>query len=161
MTEVQDITQHSVLLAEITRECPNSIHIIESPHPIDQYTCLMHVLNFTEKPEYIDIANAGLGRIFAGLDFADWLVERGHLVEVSQGEAQKDDLVFYFDEGRFKHAGLWELNGCVLSKWGVGHLYNHELFEVPLSFGPDVSFYRQLLYEDAFSLFTQFAEEFF
>ena len=157
--EVQDVAQHPVLLAEVTREFPNSIRITESSYPIDRYTCLMHVLNFTEKPEYIAIAAYGTGRIYAGTDFAHWLIERGLLAEVSQAEAKDGDLVFYFSEGTFKHVGLWRLNGRVLSKWGVGHLYDHGLFEVPTSYGTDVRFCNRLPYDDAYDLFRQFAEE--
>ena len=157
--EVQDVSKHPALLAELTGECPNSIQIVKSPHPIDRYTCLMHVFDFTEKPEYVAIAKYGLGRIFAGTDFAHWLIERGHLVEVSQTEAQEGDLVFYFSEGSFKHVGLWQSGHRVLSKWGVGHLYDHEIPEVPMSYGTDVRFYNRIPYEETFGFFKQFVEE--
>ncbi len=159
MVEVQDVARHPTLLAEIARECPNSICITESPHPIERYTCLMHVLGFTEKPEYIAIARYGLGRVYAGTDFAQWLIKRELLAEVSQTKAEDGDLVFDFSVSRFKHVGLWRPNGRVLSKWGMGHLYDHELFEVPTSYGTDVRFYKRLLYEDAYDHFTQFAKE--
>ena len=159
VTEVQDVAQHPALLAEVTRECPNSVRITESLHPIERYTCLMHVMDFTEKPEYIAIARYGLGRVFAGTEFAHWLIERGLLTEVLQSEVRDGDLVVYFSEGSFKHVGLWRPNGRVLSKWGVGHLCDHELFEVPTSYGTDVRFYKRLPYEDAYDLFARFAEE--
>lgn len=159
MTEVQDVGQHAALLHDIGREYPNSICIAESPHPIGRYTCLMHVFHFTEKPEYIDIADYRLGRVYAGAEFAHWLIENERLTEVSQAEAQNGDLIVYFREGRFKHIGLWQPNGRVLSKWGIGNLYDHELFEIPESYGNDVKFYRRLSYEDAYDLLTQFAEE--
>ena len=117
----------------------------------------MHVSDFTEKPEYIAIAR--LGRVFAGADFARWLIEQGTLADVSQAEAQDGDLVFYFSEGTFKHVGLWRPNGRVLSKWGVGHLFDHELFEVPMSYGSEVRFFKRLPYEHAYDLITQFAKE--
>ena len=159
LTEVQDVAQHPALLAEVTRDCPNSVRITESPHPIKRYTCLMHVLDFTEKPEYIDFAGYRLDRVFAGADFAHWLIERGLLAEVSPADVQDGDLVFYFSsEGSFKHVGLRHSNGRVLSKWGVGHLYDHDLFEVPTSYGSDVRFYKRLPYEDAYHFLTQFAE---
>lgn len=104
-------------------------------------------------------ASYGLGRVFAGADFTRWLIEQGSLAEVSQAEAQDGDLVFYFSKGIFKHAGLWHPNGRVLSKWGVGHLFDHELFEVPMSYGSEVRFYKRLPFEDAYDLFTQFATE--
>lgn len=159
LTEIPDVAQHPALLAELTRDWPNSICVTESPHPIERYTCLMHVLDFTEKPKYIAIASYGLGRVFAGAEFAHWLIDRGLLAEVSRADAQDSDLVFYFSEGTFKHAGLWRRNGRVVSKWGEGHLYDHELFEVPMSYGADVKFYKQLPYVNAYDRFRQFAGE--
>ncbi len=157
ITEVQDVSEHPALLVNLTSECPNSIRITESPHRIDQYKCLMHVLDFTGKPEYVDIASRI--HLYAGTDFAHWLFERGHLVEVSQTEVKEGDFVFYCSEGNFKHVGLWQSGDRVLSKWGKGHLYDHEIFEVPMSYGAEVRFYNRLPYEEAFDLFKQFVEE--
>lgn len=159
LTEEHDVSRHPALLARVTCECPNSISIVESPHPIGRYTCLMHVLDFAERPEYIAIACHGLGRVFAGEEFAHWLIGRGLLVELSRADARDGDLVIYFSEDTFKHVGLWRPNCRVLSKWGVGHLYYHELFEVPMSYGTDARFFKRLSYSDAYDAFTQFAAE--
>lgn len=155
MVEVQDVAQHPIILAELTRDYPNSIRIADSEHSIRRYTCLMHVFDFTEKPEYLANSGHGCGPIFAGADFAHWLIEIGRLVEVSQPE--NDDLVFYFSEGHFKHAGLFRANCRILSKWGIGYLYDHELLEVPASFGTDIRFYKRLSYEHTEALFALFA----
>ncbi len=92
----QDTSEHRSLLVDLTDECPNSIRIVEPPPPIEQYTCLMHVLDFTDKPEFISIAK--VVHIPVGPGFAHWLIEGGHLVDVSQTEAQEGDLIFYFSE---------------------------------------------------------------
>ena len=159
LTECKDVARHPALLVEVTRVCPNSIRVVQSPTPINRYTCLMHVLDFTENPKYADIAGSGLGRIYAGDDFAHWLIGRGLEAKMPQADAQEDDLVFYFSEGTFKHAGLCRPSGRVLSKWGVGHLYDHNLFEVPASYGTEFRLYKRLPCEDAYDLFTQFADE--
>jgi hypothetical protein len=159
LTEVQNVARHPALLTEVTRVWPNSIRVVGSPHPIGRYTCLMHVFDFAEKPEYIAIAGGGSRRVFAGANFAQWLIERGLLIAVSRAAAQEGETLFYFREGKFKHAGLWRRNRRVLSKWGVGHLYDHGLFEVPMSYGTDISFYKRQSYKDVFELFRQFAEE--
>ena len=104
ITEVQDVAKHPALLDELRRVCPNSIQIVEPPPPIEEYTCLMHVLDFTDKCEFNSIAT--VVHIPAGPGFAHWLIEGGHLVEVSQTEAQEGDLVLYFKDRQFKHAGL-------------------------------------------------------
>lgn len=47
----------------------------------------------------------------------------------------------------------------VTSKWGIGHLYEHELWDVPVSYGTSVRFLKQLPYELALDLFVQFAQK--
>ena len=120
----------------------------------------MHVFDFVEKPEYAAIATHGLGKIYAAGAFAHWLLDTGVLTEIPQTDAREGDLVFYFGgEGRFKHAGLYRGRGQVVSKWGIGHLYQHGLFEVPESYGNNVRFFRNLSYDEGFGHFIRFAEE--
>ena len=158
MTENEDIGQHEALLQNIAANHPHSIRIAQSPHPINRYTCLMHAFDFTEKSEYIAIADYRLGRVYAGAAFAHWLIENDELEEIPSQEAQAGDLVMYFRDGAFKHVGLLQPNARVLSKWGIGHLYDHEILEVPESYGTDLRYYRGLSHDDAFDVFTQFAE---
>ncbi len=159
MVENPDVARHPALLAELTRECPNTICIKKSPHWIRCYTCLVHVLEFTEKPEYVEIERDEIDDINAGPVFAHWLIAGRFLVELSQAEAGDTDFVFYFNEGAWKHAGLWSRSGRVLSKWGIGLLYEHELNEVPMGFGNDVKFYKRLQYNYAFVLFRRYVKE--
>jgi hypothetical protein len=160
MTHVDDVSRHPALLAALTRECPNTVVMLDSAYPMRRYTCLMHVFDFAEKPDYTAIAKHGLGKIFAAGDFAHWLLENNVLVEVTHGDVRQGDIVFYFtDAGRFKHAGRMLANGRVLSKWGTGHLYEHGVLEVPESYGTTVRFFRGLSYNEAFDHFVRFAEE--
>jgi len=160
MTRVDDVSQHPALLAALTRECPNTITLLDSIHPIGRYTCLMYVFDFVEKPEYVAIAGYVGGRIFAAGAFAHWLLDHGLLVEVTAPNAREGDIVIYFGEGgRFKHAGLSLATGRVISKWGIGHLYQHGFFEVPESYGTTIRLFKRLSYDDAFQYFEQFAEE--
>ena len=119
----------------------------------------MHVFEFSGIPEYHAIANHGGGAVYAGPDFAHWLVGNRLLTEVARADAGNGDLVFYFSAGEFRHAGLLRANGRVVSKWGTGNLYDHELFEVPESYGTDVRYYKRLPRERALPLFTRFAQE--
>ncbi len=160
MAHVDDVSRHPALLVTLSHECPNTVTLFNSAHPIRRYTCLMHVFDFAEKPEYAAIATHGLGRIYAASAFAHWLLDKSLLVEVTQADVREGDLVLYFsDDGRFKHAGLCRGNGQVVSKWGIGHLYQHGLFEVPESYGDKVRFFRKLSYDEAFGHFSRFAEE--
>jgi len=82
MTHVDDVSRHPALLAALSHECPNTVALLDSAHPIRRYTCLMHVFDFTEKPEYAAIATHGRGRIYAAGAFAHWLLDNGLLVGV-------------------------------------------------------------------------------
>ena len=159
LTQNEDVDSHPHLLVMIAAEYPHTIDVAASPHPINRYTCLMHVFDLMEKPEYIAIANWGLGNVFAGADFAHWLIDNDELTPLQADNAQAGDLVMYFRDGAFKHVGLLQGSGRVLSKWGQGNLYEHGVLEVPNSYGDDVRYYESVGYEDAFDAFTRFAEE--
>jgi len=160
MTEVEDVERHPALLGDVTRDCPNTIVVLESSYPLRRYTCAMHIFDFAEKPEYVAIAERGFNRVFAGGTFVHWLLDRGLLEEMAEADAREGDLVIYFnDEGRFKHAGLKLGKDRVVSKWGTGRLYEHGLFEVPESYGTTVRFFRRLTFEVAYKHFRWFAEQ--
>jgi hypothetical protein len=159
-TEAEDESQYLALLKAATRECQNTIALLDSPYPIERYTCFVHVFEFTEKPEYAAIASRGFNVVFAGPTFAHWLLDKQLLTEVLEAEAREGDLVFYFnDEERVKHAGLNLGSHRVESKWGKGNLFQHDLFEVPESYGVKARFFRKVPYEKAFEYFTRFAKE--
>lgn len=160
ISEVEDVSRHSALLAALTRECPNTIAVLDSPRTIRRYTWLMHVFDFAERDEYAAIANRDGGRIFAASAFAHWLLDSGLLEEVNQADIQPGHIILYFSvDGRFKHASLIAGDGRVFSKWGIGHLYEHGLLEVPDSYGNQVRFFKALPYHVAFEYFRRFAEE--
>jgi hypothetical protein len=160
MTRVEDVSQHPALLHAISLEHPNTIKLLDSPHPIRRYTCLVHAFNFTEQPEYVLIAERGFNVVFAGRQFAQWMIDHGHLAEVDAKDASAGDLVFYFNaEGQFKHAGIMSNGNCVVSKWGTGHLYEHEILDVPESYGTQVRFFKSLQFEEAIKRFIDFARE--
>ena len=120
----------------------------------------MHAFEFTERPEYVAMASRGFNVVFAGPNFAHWLLDKMLLTEVGDTEAREGDLVFYFnEEARAKHAGLYLGGGRVESKWGKAHLLHHDLFDVPESYGLTVRFFRKVGYKTAIEYFERFARE--
>lgn len=157
MIEVTDVSAHPALLAAITNDIPNTVKLLTSPHPIHRYTCLVHVFDFTEKPAYIEIARWGFNIGYASPDFAHWLIDHGFLKELSLEAVQEGDMVFYFDpQGRLKHAGLMISKDRVLSKWGTGHLFEHQLNEVPESYGNTKRFYSRMECDGALAHFKEY-----
>ncbi len=161
ITRTSPIAEHGAHIAALAQECPHSIVALASLHPLPTYTCLVHALDFTGKPEYVNIAGRLFGpNVYAGKDFAHWLLDSGALTSVSEADASDGDLGFYFDNNsRFKHVGLLRAEGRVESKWGNQGLYEHAMFEIPESYGDHVRFFRRLAYEEAIQQFFQFAEQ--
>jgi hypothetical protein len=160
MTEAQSKSEYLAMLAAVARDFPNAIVLLDSPYPIQRYTCLMHVFEFTEKPEYAAMASRGFNVVFAGPTFAHWLLEKQLLTEVGEAEVREGDLIFYFnEEGRMKHAGLSRGVDRVESKWGKGGLFQHGLVEIPSSYGTTRRFFRKIPYEEALEYFRRFAKE--
>lgn len=159
MTRESDVSRHPAMLKEITRKHPNSVVLLNSPQPIRRYTCGMHAFDFVGKPEYAAIALYGRGDVYVGGAFIGWLLARRLLVEVAQSDARVGDIVIYFDGETFKHIGRRVEGGRLISKWGTGHLYEHEVLEVPLSYGKNVRFFKRLSFEEAFKNFARFAED--
>lgn len=157
ITETQDVGTHSGMLEELSNEIQNTIQISESEYPISRYTCLMYVFDFTEDPRYVDIASYGLGRIFAGTAFMNYLIDKDYLAEISEEDAEEGDIVVYFDD-EIKHAGKIKSENRVTPKWGIGNLYEHSIFEVPIQYGNTIHYYRKLDKETALVYFVEFAK---
>jgi hypothetical protein len=159
MTEVEDVSQHAAILATIGRACPNTVQIVASQHPEGRYTCMMHVMEFVGSLKYEAIASKGFNVVFAGRQFAHWLLEEYILIEKPEIDVKEQIIVLYFANGRFMHAGLSFNRHRVISKWGTGHLYEHALWEVPQSYGDTVRFFKKPTCEEALNCFIRFARE--
>jgi len=144
---------HRGLLVGISKKFPNTIQPLESNLPEGCYTCGMHVLNLSENKEYIKIAGFGFPQVYAGRIVFEWLPENHLLQEVDEAQANENDLIMYFDHGKWRHVGFWKLNGRVESKWGAGLLYNHGRWEVPTQYGETVRFFRSIASETAIAFF--------
>ena len=91
-------------------------------------------------------------------DFAVYLADASVLTAISVPSA--GDLVLYSTEttGCFTHTGVVR-SESILSKWGVGHLWLHDLWEVPASYGDAKAFYRLRAPSDVSKRFVDFARQ--
>jgi hypothetical protein len=141
-------------LEKLRERFGHSIRVLESPHPLRRYSCLMHALDFTEKREYIAYA---LRDIYAGTEFAHWLLKGNRLTLLPKYKVRRGDLVMYFRAGEFQHAGILGRAGRVISKWGTFLLCDHGLLEVPSSYGRAIRYFKRPTYEKAFDEFVAYA----
>jgi hypothetical protein len=156
------LSEHPDRLRKITQQHPNSITLLDSPHPIVGYTCLMHALDLVQSHEYKRIARQGEQQrnegVFAGRGFAEWLL-REELLTTTKGSVTAGDIVLYFGDPGFKHAARFLEHDRVRSKWGTGHLYEHALWEVPSPYGNDIHFFKPLSDGKSILHFKRYAEE--
>jgi hypothetical protein len=157
--EETDGVRHQEILGELSREHVNTIKIIESRHPLGRYTCFVHAFGFTERPQYVSIAQIGFNYVYASPEFVHWLFDQGRLYEIPESDLVPNDIAFYSTiDGLVRHAAIFLGTDRFQSKWGLGYLFEHRLFEVPDSYGNFVRFFRGLPYAQAIRSFVCYAE---
>jgi hypothetical protein len=75
-------------------------------------------------------------------EFAAALVA-GLLDSITDEHREPGMIAIYFRRGNPVHAGLLMPHGRVQSKWGMGHLWEHDLFELRTDYGEEVRFFRR------------------
>ena len=121
-----------------------------------KYTCFQHAFELVDPPRLIVNIAKFNHDIYPRAEFVAWL-ESTVLNTVSPQQATDDDVVLYLLAGVTKHVGRCQ-SGRVVSKWGLGHLWRHRLFEVPLRYGSTVRFYRPLSRARSIEAFIEWAE---
>ncbi len=104
-------------------------------------SCMTYALGLDSIDAYRRVALAFEPPVFAGKDFAHWLID-----EVEQSEGPTPGcLVFYFEGETWRHVGtLDDVEGLrVVSKWGEMAVYEHGLDEVPAGYGDKVRFFHK------------------
>lgn len=157
MTETMPPEEHPARIEALRAEHDHSIIIIKREYPIDGYTCGVHAFHLVEDPTYIEVAKCRLGHTFAGAEFITFLL-RNNLLTPRKIPPAPGDLILYFDEGTFRHVGRMRTETRVLSEWGMGYLYEHDVWDVPLQYGQDVQYFVGADDDASFGLFIRYAE---
>jgi hypothetical protein len=151
------VQEHPDRIEALRAEFDHSIVVIGSEQPIDQYTCGVHAFHLIGDRTYIEIADYGLGSTFAGADFMAFLFQN-RLLTPRVADALPGDLIIYFENGAFRHVGRMKTESRVTSKWGIGWLYEHAVWEVPMNYGLDIQYFAGPDEDAAFKLFVRYAE---
>src|SRR5262249_25650691 len=89
----------------------------------------------------------------ADTEFLLYLLERGKLSR--QPRCCPGLVALYFNGKRPKHLG--RVTSAERSKWGIGHLYEHAVWEVPQSYGNEVDFFIPPAPSTVIAQFVQYA----
>jgi hypothetical protein len=148
--------EHRDDLKAITKTISNTIRVLDHELSEDRYTCGMHALSLELSEEYVAIASHGLGLVYAGPDFFEWVIANRHLDEATDGA--DGDFVMYFSQGRWTHIARMAGAARAISKWGMGLLCDHDLSEVPEQYGDQVRFFHNPGADASLDLFVRYAE---
>ena len=167
---LSDITErepahHERLMRKLQGRHPHLITLIAvAPNPgrsPEQYTYFMYAFDMIQEPTVQRIMQWRNPRtlrcdVYPGADFVRHLIGANLLVEIACTEYEDGDVVIYYTETIPTHAGKMK-GPRVISKWGLGHLWEHGLYEVPSTFGDDVRFFTRLTRRAAVLAFVEFA----
>jgi hypothetical protein len=154
-----DLQKQVGLIVALYASHPHSISPIGEAQPgkpeTYRFNCHEYAFDLRGSSEIKKIA-VQYHSIFPGRDYVAWLIENV-LTEVTISEARDGDFVVYFSNDQIMHTGVWT-SSKVRSKWGLAHLWEHGLYEVPASYGNTVRFFRKLAREQCIAAFVQYAE---
>lgn len=131
-------------------------HTIAYRESVDESTCVTYTLALFRDRTYRAIAGR-FQQIFAGRQFIDWLLEKGLLFEEIP-TSEPGCVVLYFEQGVWKHIGAMLDGKRAVSKWGTFPVYEHAIFEVPVSYGDTVRYFRVSRPDHALELFIEFSK---
>lgn len=148
------IDQHQSELEKI-RKITNhriALHPDNLGYGLDDCNCVMYALNLIGqiKPVYRDI----FGSFRANTDFLAHLVEIGELAETPPSTRK---IAIWRHESKITHAGIIVGANRAKSKWGSGHVYEHDLLEVPECYGSELRFYGPISRQKIIRLLDDFS----
>jgi len=147
------------LVCAIAKEAGCTIVSIPSSYDLARYTCLVYALDFVAKPAYLRVAMLQQYDVFAGKEFAQWLIKYGAIKEIQSSAVTGGSMAIYFDEvDVFTHIGIIIGKDRIRSKWGALGLFEHDLFDVPLNYGNSVKYFERISFDVAIKHFYEYAE---
>lgn len=126
---------------KLAREIPHSVKLLEENIPgTAPFNCYQYAFGIRDVR-----LRAGILQIFPGRDFVQYLVDH-YLKEVELQNVQDGDYVLY-SGSQIEHGGKIQ-SGMIESKWGTGHIWRHNVYDVPADYGDMVRFFQRLFRED-------------
>lgn len=151
-----DPIYHLKLIEALRAEHPHSVRPMTDRSSNLRFNCVMYALDAHEDQLLINLVLRCPYEVHPSTAFAQFLIDKGHLVECSAADGTT--LVVYLKDDKIKHVGRLVAGNRVVSKWGVGHLYEHDFMEVPSSYGDTIRFFRRHGEKPIADLFRAFAE---
>lgn len=154
ISKESNLQLHPRLIEELRSDEPHTIRvleIVEVGEPAEDFNCVMFALDLIG---CLEAPCSPLGRYYMGPEFMDYLISEGHVSPIDGPKTGA--LAVYLRNNEILHVGVVHDNGMIHSKWGAGHVYEHDIWEVPESLGDEVRFFSGIRPDSAFELFWAF-----
>lgn len=143
-------------IAALHSEYAHSIRVVCPALP-GKYNCFAFALGLHESKKYLLVAQKSKPNVFANSAFVSYLISEKILRPIDC-TAPGQKVIIYCVDGVPKHAGIISKQR-VISKWGPGQFFEHEIFEVPLKYGTETACYYCSSISEVESGFLQYAEQ--
>jgi hypothetical protein len=117
-------------MQELKEEFGHTIQCLENPYLGEPYNCYMYALDVVGAKEITSILRAKVDTLKFGDEFIQLLIDQGIAKPSPTGK-----LVIYFHKGVPKHGAKKLAGQRMVSKWGLGGLWEHAPFEIPNTYG--------------------------
>lgn len=128
--------QHTMMFDVLKQTHPHSIELVQNFDNSDGrgFNCLMYALDIHEQPWAREEATRDWSAINSVT--IEKAIQTCKIEEKSYGT-----IILYRQDNELIHMGRVQVDGNVVSKWGVkGHLWRHRIDEVPSSYGEIFSY---------------------
>lgn len=147
---------HSCLIDKLSSEIAHSIKVLTEPESNLNFNCVMYAFRIEDIPQRIQLPTDDSDYFYADTHFIQILIDRKYIIE--EQEPANDYVIVYFDKcEKIKHIGRLISESRVISKWGIGHLYEHDFFETPSDYGNTIRFFKPPSHEIVIQLFRKYA----
>ena len=155
----QDVWKHIELVEALRPEHRHSIHAVkpQGQGQVHRYKCAVYAFDLVQDPTYIKIATYDSSEAYAGTEFVEYVLNNGLLTKLAESSQEPGDLAIYFENKKVKHIGKVKSDNRIISKWGRGLLWEHDIFEVPADYGNEKRFYAQPSTCTGLDLFCEYA----
>jgi hypothetical protein len=146
---------HSCLIDKLSSEIAHSIKVLTKPESNLNFNCVMYALSIKDIPQRIQLPKDDSDYFYADTYFVQLLINHKYMAEEQQ--LVNDCVIVYYDKYKIKHIGRLISESRVISKWGLGHLYEHDFFETPSDYGDTVRFFEPPSYKMVIQLFRKYS----
>ena len=114
-----------------------------SSQKLQAFNCFMHVLNLVDRVESnVFKQDDKTLNFFIDSSFFRKLYDADVVSKTSIDQLEPNDLVVYYKGQQKMHVGRYIAPNLVESKWGIGPLFRHGLWDVPKSYGETLKYFK-------------------